>query len=488
MKKILLSLLVLAGISSANTAKAQLADGSIAPNWTLTDVNGNSHSLYDYTDAGYTVVLDVFATWCSPCWSYAQSGVLDDVWATYGPAGTDEMMVFSIESDAQTTNADLNGTGSNTQGDWVSLITNILIEDVPGSINGPYEIAYFPTIYMICPNRTIKEVGQLSSAAAFYSNMGNCPAPASSPEDGAVLNYTGEMQACDNGTFTPEILIQNNGTSPLTAATINISQGGNVISTLNWTGNLATYDAESVTMPSVSNYTPGTITMEIIVTNDAVSSNNSITETIGLAPAVSNFITVDVFTDFWGEEVDWSIYTDAGSYVGGTNAPTLPSNAQSVFEYTMPNLGCYEFRITDSYGDGIINGSTTQGTANGAIWVGDHAGNTIFNNIDFGSGANQKFQVVVDATSIEEIGLTDLKVYPNPTSNVANIQFNLEASKETTIEVLNMVGQNVYTEVLGDISGQQNLTIDCSDFDNGIYMINIVTNNVITSKRIVIAK
>ena len=67
MKKTLLTLLVLAGISSANTANAQLADGSIAPDWTLTDINGTSHNLYSLLDNGYSVVIDLNATWCGPC-------------------------------------------------------------------------------------------------------------------------------------------------------------------------------------------------------------------------------------------------------------------------------------------------------------------------------------------------------------------------------------------------------------------------------------
>ena len=60
-----IAIAVLISISTITTA--QLPDGSIAPDFTTTDVNGNVHRLYDYLDDGYTVILDISATWCGPC-------------------------------------------------------------------------------------------------------------------------------------------------------------------------------------------------------------------------------------------------------------------------------------------------------------------------------------------------------------------------------------------------------------------------------------
>ncbi len=42
---------------------AQLASGSIAPNFTMTDLNGTSWDLYTVLGQGKMVILDVSATW-----------------------------------------------------------------------------------------------------------------------------------------------------------------------------------------------------------------------------------------------------------------------------------------------------------------------------------------------------------------------------------------------------------------------------------------
>ena len=77
--------------------------------------------------------------------------------------------------------------------------------------------------------------------------------------------------------------------------------------------------------------------------------------------------------------------------------------------------------------------------------------------------------MIIDYTSVDENNAENVAVYPNPTSGNVNIVAN--AIKQIT--VVNMMGQVVMTQNVDN----DNVTIDMSAFNNGMYIVNILTEN-----------
>lgn len=144
MKKIITSIaLCFAGLTSI----AQI--GAVAPNFIDTDINGVDHDLYDHLASGRVVIVDMFATWCGPCWNFHTAHFLEDLNTEFGPNGTDQVVIIGYEDAQNTSLADLYGTGTNTLGDWVTGISYPMISGA-SMLPGQYGTGY-PTISVICP-------------------------------------------------------------------------------------------------------------------------------------------------------------------------------------------------------------------------------------------------------------------------------------------------------------------------------------------------
>lgn len=488
MKKVLLSFAV---ALTALVSSAQIPNGSIAPNFTGTDLDGNTHTLYDYLDQGYHVLLDLSATWCGPCWNYHNSGELELLWDEHGPDGDQTLMILMIEADGTTNTECLygaNGCNSSTQGDWVAGTPYPIIDDA--SIGDLYELAYFPTTVIICPSRVVVDAQSIQpSAATVESFMGDCEV-ATFTNDPAILGTSVAGGTCDNADVTLTITIQNFGTANLTSATIQVTGGvGNI--TENWSGNLSTYETDEIVIDVPMN---GAGTLNITVTSsDQDPSNSSMSVTAGVATSTSN-VRVAYTTDEWPEEFSWMIMDENGNMVaeGGPYATgTGPQDPAIGFDDVwLDETGCYTFVAMDAFGDGL-HGAQWGGTDGSiqvyGLTVGGLPQGPWFNydgSYDYEEAAGfGEVTQVVSVTNNEFVSV--LSAYPNPTNDITNINFSVAQAGVVSIEVVNVLGEVIMVDNQGTLNvGTYNQQVDMSALSAGVYMLNIRANGNIATIRV----
>ena len=485
MKKILFIAIV--ALLSINNVKAQLPDGSFAPNFTLTDLDGNSHELHALLDQGYTVFLEFSAIWCPPCWSYHTGGALEDLYMNHGPAGypnvnantTDDVMVFFIEGDGGTL-AELNG-GAGSQGDWVTGTPYPILPTYAGSnsdqVTSDYQIGYWPTVYQVCPDRIVTECGQ---SANPYSLVGACPAPASNDNDARTFDYAGETLTCE-GDIVPEIMIQNYGLVNLTSLSIDVAVNGTSVSTTPWTGNLTTYATDNIILPVLTGLTSNdAVTINTSYPNGMIDSDPSNNPTaafyVSLATQNTNtFITVQIVTDAYGSETTWDIKNASGANVlsGGpySNLGAAGTTVEAPVSGTLNTNECHTFTIYDSYGDGIDAGYGV-----GSFTVTDGSGTILGSGGQFADSDGASFKTGnTSTTDVSEV-ISNILIYPNPVKDVLTIE-----GSYVSIEIVDLFGKVVLS------SGSQKV-IDVSSLSNGFYLANIKNQKSIIVKKITITK
>lgn len=161
MKNLLLVLLVFIGLQ----VKSQ-TNLTTAVNFTVTDVHGQTHNLFNILDGGKHVIIDFFFTTCGPC--IASVPTLNQAFTDYG-CNTGEVYFISIDkgdTDAEVLQYE------ETYGGLLPSVSGV--NGGGNSVTSTYGVTAYPTVILIAPNRTIlsQDIWPVSNITSVLFNAG----------------------------------------------------------------------------------------------------------------------------------------------------------------------------------------------------------------------------------------------------------------------------------------------------------------------------
>jgi hypothetical protein len=291
-------------------------------------------------------------------------------------------------------------------------------------------------------------------------------------------------------TVYPKVTIKNFGTAALTSVPVKYQVNGQGVVAATWTGNLLPGSTVDYTFPTkfVVNTTNYSICAFTAVTGDIYTQNDTTCKAVTVNPALFDVAVTEIITP-------------GDTAVSGTTAfvKVRIKNFGSTALTSIP--------VVFQRGSGTPVAETWTGTA---LNTGDEVIYTFTSTFTVAMGSqfslcaytnltndaypqNNKIckSVIIGSVGIEDEDANNLWLaqnMPNPTNDITNIEFGLPANGEVIFNLVNMVGQNVYTETTRKDAGRHQIQLNVTDFPNGVYYYTIEFKGKRLVKKMVINK
>lgn len=176
---------------------------------------------------------------------------------------------------------------------------------------------------------------------------------------------------------------------------------------------------------------------------------------------------------------------------GGSSHPyTLSLTGQGILEWTFNNINLPDSNVNEPGSHGYV---TFYIKPVAGLQPGDKIENTAAIYFDFNA------PIITNTTESTIEGLVSVdpgvegpavSLYPNPTRDLATINYTLNRSEEVTISVFNLHGQQVHTSgMLTNTSGNHSYSFSAArqQMADGVYLVKVSIGNTVQVKRLVIS-
>ena len=282
--------------------------------------------------------------------------------------------------------------------------------------------------------------------------------------DAAVMGLDDNLNDNCGEIASPSVVVQNNGSDPITSLSIEYSINDGSSETYSWTGSIASLEFTSIELPSIGYSPSNTNSVNIIISDDDNNNNNSNTFYFDQSNSYeTSFVTLNLLTDNYGSETTWNL-KDANGFIVAQGGP-YTNNFTASLEIGIPSSNeCYTFTINDSIGDGIC---CAYGI--GSYSISDDSGNEIFSGGEFSSTEATTFRVG-ESLGLNSFTDENLKIFPNPSNGIFTVKTTITNS---SYKIYNLVGQTIKS---GFINNGEN-SIDIRNSKDGIYFLMIKSTN-----------
>ena len=99
------------------------------------------------------------------------------------------------------------------------------------------------------------------------------------------------------------------------------------------------------------------------------------------------------------------------------------------------------------------------------------------------------FNVVINTVSLEELmGMANLTVYPNPTSETAVVSFDNTLGNSFDIQLIDQLGRVIMSQTNVQSYGSNSIIINLVNLSEGMYTVQLISNQNSISKRLIVRK
>lgn len=476
----------------------QLDNGAQIPmNISGTDIMTNEEvNVQDWLDDNKTVVLNFFTSWCSQCWEFKESNWLNQLNVQYGPLGTDQIRILSIEAEPMNSpdhlQMEITGVIPNrSQGDWTQEVSYNIIDDA--SFNEEFAIELAPVIYIIRPNG---EMIELNRNNAIYDI--DFQLKSMFPKSKDVILQSDLKDASFCGEFeVPEskFTVLNMGSESIENFTLDYYVGQTIIQSIYidevipaLSSKLIESDKQKINSDSEINVFVSTINGE----SYAIDQYNLITADVVRPVLNTERLTMKITFDEFPHETQWTIRSDSGIQIarGNYSPDEIEPWGETVHRIPIPeDTECIHMTLEDSYGDGWLRwGKKADGSSTPIPGVQFYNQYGILIKDKHNLESTTNFSTDLDAIDIyafrdvlssqKEPSVDELRIYPSPAFDI----IYLEGIKNQDLKEVNIINSNGQI-VLKDINVSAKNSLQIAELISGFYNVQIVDiNNHISYK------